>query len=178
MVDYGRPAAFKCSYRGNPVQSVRWYKDGEDLGHGRDVLRINSVKKEDRGMYQCFVRNDRESAQATGELKLGGRFDPPEFVHTFREETVRPGPFVSLRCVAKGDPAPSIRWFVYGNEMDEGKENADGIVVGTYRAGNGDVVSHLNITQARTKHGGTYECRATSKVREKARDFPENILKL
>ena len=24
-------------------------------------------------MYQCFVRNDQESAQATAELKLGGR---------------------------------------------------------------------------------------------------------
>ncbi len=67
-------------------------KDGEDLGlAGRDVLRINSVKKEDRGMYQCFVRNDRESAQATGELKLGGRFDPPEFIYTFADQTVQPG---------------------------------------------------------------------------------------
>lgn len=37
------------------------------------MLRIESVKKEDKGMYQCFVRNDQESAQATAELKLGGR---------------------------------------------------------------------------------------------------------
>ena len=29
---------------------------------------------------------------------------------------------------------------------------------------NGDVVSHLNVSQARTKYGGTYECRASSKV--------------
>ncbi len=74
------------------METVRWMKDGEDLGlAGRDVLRINSVKKEDRGMYQCFVRNDRESAQATGELKLGGRFDPPEFIYTFADQTVQPG---------------------------------------------------------------------------------------
>ncbi len=66
--------------------------------------------------------------------------------------------------MAKGDPAPTIRWFVYGNEIEEGKEGSDGVSVGTRRATNGDVVSHLNITQARTKHGGTYECRAASKV--------------
>lgn len=63
VVDYGRPANFKCSYTGNPVDSVGWLKDGRDLGHSGDVLRIAAVKKEDRGMYQCFVRNDRESAQ-------------------------------------------------------------------------------------------------------------------
>ena len=49
-------------------------KDGVGLHrNGEETLRINSVRKADRGMYQCFVRNDRESAQATGELKLGGR---------------------------------------------------------------------------------------------------------
>lgn len=68
-------------------------------------------------MYQCFVRNDQESAQATGELKLGGRFDPPEFVSTFETSTVKPGPPVSLKCVAKGDPAPEVEWFVYGKKM-------------------------------------------------------------
>ena len=35
--------------------------------------RIESVKKEDKGMYQCFIRNDQESAGASAELKLGGR---------------------------------------------------------------------------------------------------------
>lgn len=36
-------------------------------------FRIESVKKEDKGMYQCFIRNDQESAGASAELKLGGR---------------------------------------------------------------------------------------------------------
>ena len=71
-------------------------------------------------MYQCFVRNDQESAQATSELKLGGRFDPPEFVRTFGPKVVEPGPFVSLACVAKGDPAPTIEWFVYGKRVQTG----------------------------------------------------------
>lgn len=36
--------------------------------------------------YQCFVRNEHESAQSTAELKLGGRFDPPEFIKTFQTQ--------------------------------------------------------------------------------------------
>ncbi len=144
IVDYGRPATFKCHFRGNPIKNVEWLKDGRPLGHSDPILRINSVNKEHRGMYQCFIRNDAESAQATAELKLGGRFDPPEFVSTFETQTTEPGPFVSLTCVAKGDPAPKITWFVYGKEI----ERSHGpITVGHYRTPNGDVHSHLNISQ-------------------------------
>lgn len=48
-------------------------KDGVALSHSDTVLRIDQVRREDKGMYQCFVRNDQESAQASAELKLGGR---------------------------------------------------------------------------------------------------------
>lgn len=30
------------------------------------------MQKEDQGMYQCFVSNEWEMAQATAELQLGG----------------------------------------------------------------------------------------------------------
>lgn len=33
---------------------------------------VNRVTRHDRGMYQCVVRNDRESAQGSAELRLGG----------------------------------------------------------------------------------------------------------
>lgn len=72
-VDFGRPAVFTCHYSGNPIKTVSWMKDGKPIGHSDAILRIESVKKEDNGMYQCFVRNDQESAQASAELKLGGR---------------------------------------------------------------------------------------------------------
>ncbi len=207
VVDYGRPAIFKCNVRGNPVDSIGWLKDTVPLGNSDPVLRIDSVTKADRGMYQCFARNERESAQATGELRLGGRFDPPEFVSAFDTLTTAEGPFVSLRCVAKGDPRPDLEWRVYGQTVS----SSGAVQIGTYDAPNGDVVSHLNISQVRTfyhtcfflmysyaggkresavcvqcvsgskyspqfmthlnttlqvrtKHGGLYECRASSKV--------------
>lgn len=59
VVDYGRLATFKCNHKGNPVKSISWLKNGVDIGHNDPVLRINSVKKDDRGMYQCFIRNDQ-----------------------------------------------------------------------------------------------------------------------
>lgn len=52
---------------------MSWLKDGKKIGHSDAILRIESVKKEHKGMYQCFIRNDQESAEASAELKLGGR---------------------------------------------------------------------------------------------------------
>lgn len=73
-MDFGRPATLTCNYEGNPVKTISWLKDGKKLSsHDGRVLRIDSVRKEDKGMYQCFVRNEQESAQGSAELKLGGR---------------------------------------------------------------------------------------------------------
>lgn len=72
-VDFGRPAVFTCNFEGNPIKTIGWLKDGKPMKHSEPVLRIESVKKDDKGMYQCFIRNDQESAQASAELKLGGR---------------------------------------------------------------------------------------------------------
>lgn len=72
-IDFGRPATFNCNVKGNPIKTISWLKDGKPLGLEDQTLEIESVKKDDKGMYQCFVKNDQESAQAIAELKLGGR---------------------------------------------------------------------------------------------------------
>lgn len=61
-------------------------KDGQPLRTGSRVrlltkehIKITSVTKEDRGMYQCFVRNDYDAVQSTAEMKLGGKFDSPVY---------------------------------------------------------------------------------------------------
>ncbi|XP_043509532.1 Down syndrome cell adhesion molecule-like protein Dscam2 isoform X5 [Frieseomelitta varia] len=159
-IDFGRPATFTCNVRGNPIKTVSWLKDGKPLGLEEPVLRIESVKKEDKGMYQCFVRNDQESAQATAELKLGGRFEPPQIRQAFAEETLQPGPSMFLKCVASGNPTPEITWELDGKRLS----NTERLQVGQYVTVNGDVVSHLNISSIHTNDGGLYKCIAASKV--------------
>ncbi|XP_055624203.1 cell adhesion molecule Dscam2 isoform X45 [Toxorhynchites rutilus septentrionalis] len=159
-VDFGRPAMFTCKFSGNPIKTVSWMKDGKSLGHSDAVLRIESVKKEDKGMYQCFIRNDQESAQASAELKLGGRFDPPVIREAFPEETRHPGPSVFLKCIAGGNPTPEISWELDGKKIT----NSERYQVGQYVTVNGDVVSHLNISSIHSNDGGLYKCTASSKV--------------
>ncbi|XP_031772557.1 Down syndrome cell adhesion molecule-like protein Dscam2 isoform X14 [Apis florea] len=159
-IDFGRSAIFTCNVRGNPIKTISWLKDGKPLGLEEAVLRIESVKKEDKGMYQCFVRNDQESAQATAELKLGGRFEPPQIRQAFAEETLQPGPSMYLKCIASGNPTPEITWELDGKRLS----NTERLQVGQYVTVNGDVVSNLNISSTHTNDGGLYKCIAASKV--------------
>ena len=108
------------------------------------------------------MSNEQENAQATAELKLGGRFDPPEFIKTFHHKVIQGGPSVSLPCIAKGDPVPTVTWFLYDQEIQS--DPSAGVDIGSFTTDNGEVHSYLNITQARTKHGGLYKCVAVSKV--------------
>ena len=111
-------------------------------------------------MYQCFVRNDQETAEAAAELKLGGRFEPPQIRQTFGDETLQPGSSVFLKCVASGNPTPEITWELDGRRLS----NNDRYQIGQYVTVDGDVFSHLNVTSIRTNDGGLYRCTASSKV--------------
>ncbi|XP_045447571.1 Down syndrome cell adhesion molecule-like protein Dscam2 [Melitaea cinxia] len=159
-VDFGRPAVFTCRYEGNPVKTITWLKDGKDMNHHDPILRIESVKKEDKGMYQCFIRNDQESAGASAELKLGGRFEPPLIRHSFGEQTLRSGPSLRLKCVASGNPTPDIVWQLDGEKLNSGER----LQIGQFVTADGNVESHLNISSVHTNDGGLYSCIASSKV--------------
>ena len=70
-----------------PISKISWYKDGEPIntanpiissriqifGQHLDQLKINSVRPEDVGLYQCFLTTDNgQEFQAASELRLGG----------------------------------------------------------------------------------------------------------
>lgn len=82
IVNSGESATMNCTVEGYPVESVEWLHDGVPVLTAQDtrirllaplVLIVGSVGRRDKGMYQCLVRSDKENAQATAELKLGGK---------------------------------------------------------------------------------------------------------
>ncbi|XP_054281240.1 cell adhesion molecule Dscam2-like [Macrosteles quadrilineatus] len=158
----GQPAAFHCSKAGSPIKSIAWAKDGQSLqsGNPSDTLKLGMVTKEDQGMYQCFVNNEHDSAQATAELRLGDT--PPQITYRFIRQTIQPGPLVSLKCVASGNPTPNIKWTLDGFALPQNER----FVIGQYVPSHGDVISHVNITSVKVEDGGTYKCTATNRVGE------------
>lgn len=87
IVNSGGTAVLNCSVSGSPLGPIQWLHDGVPVGngvhdghdgrarvHGALSLVLSSVRRADAGMYQCVVRNDMESAQASAEIRLGGQY--------------------------------------------------------------------------------------------------------
>lgn len=78
----GGTAVFNCTISGAPVLSIEWYHDGRIITpdtrkrvmNSLQTLLVARVNREDRGMYQCALTNERDSATAAAELRLGGKF--------------------------------------------------------------------------------------------------------
>lgn len=73
---------FRCRISGYPVKNVIWLKNGQSLKIGgrfnlisKEVLQISSIKREDKGMFQCFVINEMETAQGSAQLHIEGKFN-------------------------------------------------------------------------------------------------------
>lgn len=83
VVNSGGTAMINCTWGGWPAPRLEWLHNGVPLGAGvaggrirvsssGDQLIISSVHRADKGVYQCMARNERDSAQASAELRLGG----------------------------------------------------------------------------------------------------------
>uniref|UniRef100_T1IX57 Down syndrome cell adhesion molecule n=1 Tax=Strigamia maritima TaxID=126957 RepID=T1IX57_STRMM len=155
IISIGKSTTIHCIISGSPINSVTWFKNGQPIKNdgitylSRDIIRIAHTDIDDAGMYQCVLKNDFESVQATAELRFGEVF--PEIHHGFRDIVAQPGENVSLQCIASGSPAPLIDWLLEDRIMDS--LNIDNTV-----NSEGDTVSTLNILQAKVEDGGLYIC--------------------
>ncbi|XP_070166191.1 dscam family member AbsCAM isoform X4 [Polyergus mexicanus] len=164
-VHLGGNAEFRCEVSTHPQAGphfITWYKDGRQLpGSGRqsELLRLNGIGRDDRGMYQCIVRrSEGDTAQASAELQLGDA--PPVLLYSFIEQTLQPGPAVSLKCSAAGNPTPQVSWALDGFPLPTNGR----FVIGQYVTVHGDVISHVNISHVMVEDGGEYSCTAENRA--------------
>jgi hypothetical protein len=175
-VDVGKTAYLRCMASGLPQLNIWWLKDGQPLRTGsrvrlieKDHIKITSVSKEDHGMFQCFVKNDLDIAHGVAEISLGEV--APQLVYKFIEQTIQPGPSVSLKCSATGNPTPQISWTLDGFQLP----THDRLMIGQYVTIFGDVISHVNITAVKAEDGGEYECTAKSRAGQVTHSAKLNI---
>ncbi|KAI4900263.1 hypothetical protein NFI96_016678 [Prochilodus magdalenae] len=80
-------------------------------------------------------------------------YEPPHFIQKLRSREVPEGSKVQLDCIVRGFPAPDVRWFCEGKEL----ENSPDIQV----INNGELHS-LIITEAFEEDTGRYSCFASN----------------
>ncbi|XP_044271118.1 Down syndrome cell adhesion molecule-like protein Dscam2 isoform X3 [Tribolium madens] len=175
-VHMGGTAEFRCivSSSNDGPHLLTWYKDGRQLpstGRGSsETLVINNVGREDRGMYQCIVRrSEGDTSQASAELQLGDA--PPILLYSFIEQTLQPGPAVSLKCSASGNPTPQITWTLDGFPLPSHGR----FVIGQYVTVHGDVISHVNISHVMVEDGGEYTCTAENRAGKSSHSARLNV---
>ncbi|XP_060535010.1 cell adhesion molecule Dscam2 isoform X1 [Cylas formicarius] len=175
-VHMGGSAEYRCvvSAQSGGPHLVTWYKDGRQLpstGRGSsETLIVNNVGREDRGMYQCVVRRaEGDTAQAAAELQLGDA--PPVLLYSFIEQTLQPGPAVSLKCSASGNPTPQISWLLDGFSLPSHGR----FVIGQYVTVHGDVISHVNISHVMVEDGGEYTCTAENRAGKSSHSARLNV---
>ncbi|XP_046646636.1 Down syndrome cell adhesion molecule-like protein Dscam2 isoform X3 [Daphnia pulicaria] len=119
-------------------------------------LAVANFQRADQGIYQCFVYTERESAQSSVRLLLGEA--APQMVHTFNEQTLVPGPFVTLRCSAVGNPAPDISWLLDRQPLAFQQLSDARLTQNQVVSSGGETTGHLNISSAQVEDGGEYTC--------------------
>nr|CAD7393335.1 unnamed protein product [Timema cristinae] len=164
-VDVGGRAEMQCIVTGSLVHtsSPIWLKDGHvigPVGTSLEKLILENVQRDDAGMYQCIVRGEDDSAQSSVQLQLGAAH--PQLLYKFINQTLQPGPPVSIKCIATGNPTPHIIWHLDGFPLPQNER----FVIGQYVTLHGDVISHVNISNVQVEDGGIYQCTASNRVGE------------
>ncbi|XP_027560313.1 hemicentin-1 isoform X2 [Neopelma chrysocephalum] len=151
--------SLECRAKGFPVPDIHWFKDGKPLFLGdpnvelldRDqVLHIRSVRRGDKGRYQCSATNT--AGKQVKEVKLIVHVPPSiKGGNVTTEVSVLLNNLISLECEAKGIPVPTITWYKDGHPL---LSSPQALYV--------DRGQLLQIPRARVSDSARYTCRVSS----------------
>uniref|UniRef100_A0AAX7U5F3 Ig-like domain-containing protein n=1 Tax=Astatotilapia calliptera TaxID=8154 RepID=A0AAX7U5F3_ASTCA len=161
----GSAATFEAQVSGSPVPEVSWFRDGQVLSaaalpgvqisfsDGRAVLRIPAVTAAHSGRFSVRATNGAGQATSTAELLVTAETVPPSFIQRLQSSTVRQGSQVRLDVRVTGIPAPGVKFYREGAEI---QSSTDFRIIQ-----DGDLHSLL-IAEAFPEDSGTYSVTATN----------------
>ena len=86
----------------------------------------------------------------------------PSMVDGFTDQFVQTGQRAALRCIAAGNPTPTVSWILDGQPL----QTRPHVSFGDFTDLSGDVISYVNISSVRLEDGGEYRCLASNDVGE------------
>ncbi|XP_077930382.1 protein sidekick-1 isoform X3 [Halichoerus grypus] len=106
-----------CRAMGVPLPTLQWYKDAISISKLQNPrykmlssggLRIQKLRPEDSGIFQCFASNEGGEIQTYTYLDVTNVV--PAFTQLPVDTTVTDGMMAVLRCEVSGAPKPAITW--------------------------------------------------------------------
>ncbi|KAG8239776.1 hypothetical protein J437_LFUL019414, partial [Ladona fulva] len=120
----GETVRLSCFAEHDRRATVRWSREGADLPasatltDGGTTLTIYSPTASESGVYICTtVTPAGNTVQAQARVTIRAFRSPPTVHIEPDRQTLPQGTSAELRCIAAGDPTPSIRWSKAGEEF-------------------------------------------------------------
>ncbi|KAI3362476.1 hypothetical protein L3Q82_012766 [Scortum barcoo] len=137
-VPASRTVKFRCQATGNPVPSLRWYKNGNVFRKDQRIggfkirdhmwtLIMESVVPSDKGNYTCVVENEHGSLKHTYMLDVVERSPHRPILQAGlpANQTAVVGGDVEFVCRVFSDPQPHIKWLKHIT-VNGSREGPDG----------------------------------------------------
>ncbi|XP_014206810.1 fasciclin-2 isoform X2 [Copidosoma floridanum] len=169
----GEEASIRCDGDGKPRPKFSWVKmktkenlaaaDHFAVDEDNGLLRINGVRREDSGKYQCMATNAAGTATMTIQVNVIVR---PKIIE-FLNETVAQDQRTRLVCKAFGRPAPIVTFRKHTSEKPYsiGNQPEDDRITVTNSPDEqkGETTGELVIDRTLRSEDGMYECIASNK---------------
>uniref|UniRef100_A0A4W6FK79 receptor protein-tyrosine kinase n=1 Tax=Lates calcarifer TaxID=8187 RepID=A0A4W6FK79_LATCA len=136
-VPASKTVKFRCQATGNPVPSLRWYKNGKEFRKDQRIggfkvnhmwtLIMESVVPSDKGNYTCVVENEYGSLKHTYLLDVVERSPHRPILQAGlpANQTAVVGSNVEFVCRVFSDPQPHIQWLKHIT-VNGSREGPDG----------------------------------------------------
>ncbi|XP_013770759.1 fibroblast growth factor receptor 1-A-like isoform X2 [Pundamilia nyererei] len=172
---------FRCQAMGNPLPSLRWYKNGNELRKDQRIggykirdhmwsLIMESVVPSDKGNYTCVVENEYGSLQHTYQLDVVERSPHRPILQAGlpANQTAVVGSNVDFVCRVFSDPQPHIQWLKH-IVINGSKVGPDGLpyarVLKTANVNTTDrEMEVLNLRSVTLEDSGEYTCLAANSI--------------
>lgn len=167
VVGEEEPVKLECYASGVPKPQISWKREnnavlptGGTIYKG-NILKINHVRKGDRGIYYCTADN-RVGTKVKRSIAVEVEFAPT--VEVTHEEVKQALHFdAELECRIEAYPYPIIDWYKDGIQLSSNNSHCK---ISRRTAVDQHTESILRVIAIEPKHYGTYFCKAANKLGE------------
>jgi hypothetical protein len=166
VVQENAPAELICHALGSPLPSVSWRRENNAIlptggvQYRGNILKIHSVKKEDRGTYYCVADNG-VGQPARRNVAIEVEFPPTVEIAHSEHLTQALGYSVEIACHVEAYPPPTITWVHDGIQLSNNQAYA---VDGGFITSDDFTETSVRIKSLGRRELGKYYCRAQNKL--------------